>query len=363
MKISSKTVLYFCLILLGVSGFFFTIFLDYPTGFYAFVVMAALGGFGVSANVWHTKRSGKELVCPAGSNCNVVVNSRYSRFFGIKLEYMGMAYFTLIILGYLALILFPEFFVGGRLLALSLLTVAAALFSCYLLFVQAILLRSWCIWCVLASFMSLTVFFISLISLPLAVSWLVNITHVIEMFQFLGFVLGMGGATAAVFLFLNNFLKDSSISESELKTLQSFYELVWFGFGLVVISQFAFYVTDPQILIRSGLFIAKIIAMLVSGFAGAMLMIIFAPFLAYVPFHNMGQKPEVSWLTKLRRPTFIIGAVAITSWYFAFATNFMTENRIAVLLIGYFALLILSGIASVLSEKIICGHNPNQKTC
>lgn len=362
MKISIKTILYFCLILIGISGFFFTIFLPYPSGFYAFVIMAALGGFGVSANVWHTKKNGKQLVCPTGSNCNVVVNSRYSKFFGLKLEYMGMLYFTVIISGYLALIFFPEFFVGWRLLALSLLTVAAALFSSYLLFVQAVLLRSWCIWCVLASFMSLTVFFISLVSLPLAISWLSDMRNIIEMLQFLGFVLGMGGSVSATFLFLNNFLKDSVITEAELKTLQSFYELVWFGFGLILIGQFAFYVTDPGVLTQSGLFIAKIIAMLVCGFAGAMLMIIFAPFLSFVPFIN-DEKSKSSWLIKIRRPTFIVGAIALSSWYFAFSTNFITETRLSVLLLGYVILLILAVFSGILYEKLICGRNQYKKTC
>lgn len=361
MNISSKTFLYFGIILLGVGGFFFTIFLPYPQGFYAFVVMAALGGFSVSANVWHTKKNHKELVCPMGSNCNVVVNSRYSKFFGIRLEYMGMAYFTIIILGYLALIFFPQFFVGGRLIALAMLTIAAALFSCYLLFVQAVLLRSWCIWCVLASMMSLTVFFISLISLPLATGFLTSIENIIVMLQFLGFVLGMGGATSAVFLFLNNFLKDSSIDEDELQTLQSFYELVWFGFGLVLISQFAMYVTAPGILSESPTFIMRIISLLVSGFSGALLMIIFAPFLIYVPFTKPGAKPHGSWLLKLRTPIFVVGAIAMASWYFAFATHFMPVRSLDKLIIAYLIFLGLSVIAGMLWEEIVGRSTPPPK--
>ena len=86
MKIPGQTILYFIIIFVGISGFFFTLFLDKPVGFYAFVVAAALGGFGVAYNVWNTKRSGKSLVCPTGSDCNAVVNSKYSKFLKIRIK-------------------------------------------------------------------------------------------------------------------------------------------------------------------------------------------------------------------------------------------------------------------------------------
>lgn len=159
LSISKRILLYFGLLFVGISGFFFTVILPQPAGFYAFVVMAALGGFGVSANIWLAKRSKKQLVCPSGSDCNIVVTSRYSKFFSIPLEYFGMFYFATIFVSYLVLVFSPQSLMGTPHLLIITLSVCAFFFSSYLLFVQAFLLRAWCIWCVLAAMLSLTIFF------------------------------------------------------------------------------------------------------------------------------------------------------------------------------------------------------------
>lgn len=167
--ISKRMVLYFSLLFLGISGFFFTVLLPYPEGFFAFVGVAALGGFGVSATILYSKKTNTQLVCPTGSDCDVVIKSRYSKFFGIPLEYLGMAYFAAIFIAYIILLAFPQLLPGVALLGLRLLTMGAFFFSLYLLFVQAFLLRQWCIWCLLAAMLSMIIFFISLISLESAV--------------------------------------------------------------------------------------------------------------------------------------------------------------------------------------------------
>jgi len=86
--------LYFFLLLLGISGFFFAVIWPHAVGFYAFIAFAAAGGFGVSLYIYYTKRHHKQLVCPIGSNCNAVVTSRYAKFLGVSLEYWGMFFDT-----------------------------------------------------------------------------------------------------------------------------------------------------------------------------------------------------------------------------------------------------------------------------
>ena len=346
--ISSTTILYFGLILLGLSGFFFTMFLKHPVGFYAFIVVAALAGLGVAGNVWYTKKNKKQLVCPTGSDCNSVINSRFSKFFGIPLEILGIIYFAVIILGYLGLIFFPEFFVGNRLIALAMLTIGAALFSSYLLFVQAFILEQWCIWCILTAFMSLTIFLFSLISLPVATGFLSGIASFISMLKFLGFILGLGSTIAAIVLFLGKFLKDDKIDEKECDILRSFSELIWLGLGLTLMSEFIFYVVNPR-LIQDEAFVVRIIALMISAFIGAVFMIIFAPFLTYIPFGDTGE--IASPLKKLRKPIFALGALSISSWFFAFATNFIIKGDLLVLLISYAIFSIAVITTSLLWEK------------
>ncbi|MDP2641349.1 MAG: vitamin K epoxide reductase family protein [Candidatus Yanofskybacteria bacterium] len=346
--ISNRILVYFALLLLGISGFSFTVILPQPAGFYGFVAIAALGGFGVSAMIAYTKRSGKHLVCPVGSDCNAVVTSKYSRFFGIHLEYLGMTYFAAIFFVYGIMLFLPGLISGIALSFVALLTTGAFFFSSYLLFVQAFLLRQWCIWCILAAMLSMTIFFISLISQAIAVSFLANGGEVLAMLQSLGFALGLGGSTAAVFLF-SKFLQDKDIDSKELSVLKGVSELVWVGLVLILMSNFAQYVTNPEALAQSSVFLAQILSLFVVAVAGAVLMIIFAPLLSVIPFTDGPQ----SSLASLRKPTFIIGAVALSSWYFAFATNHVPGFHFMVFLATYGTILVTSVAISMLWERSI----------
>lgn len=169
------------------------------------------------------------------------------------------------------------------------------------------------------------------------------------MVQFLGFALGMGGSSAAVFLFFR-FLKDSDIDEKELGALQDISELVWVGAGLVLMSQFALYTVYPMMLAQSGVFLAKIISLFGVVIAGGVLMIIFAPFLAYIPFEKKLKGGTRAGFAALRRPTVMLGAVALCSWYFAFVMNFISEYDLTLLLAVYGVVLMFAVILSMLWE-------------
>jgi len=348
--ISREIFLWFGLMLFGISGFFLTVIFPQPEGFYAFVAVAALGGFGVSSYVWYAKSHGKQLVCPSGGECNAVVTSKYSKFFEIQLEYLGMLYFCIIFFSYVFMLLAPQFFEGIFRAGLMMLTASASFFSGYLLFVQAFLLKKWCIWCILSSMFSLTIFFIALISLGEAVIFLQSVGNLLLMLKFLGFALGMGGATAAVFLFLQ-FLRDSDIDEKELSAIKDVLELVWVGLALCVMSQFALYVANPTEFMGSWVFLVEMVALFAAAFAGAVFMIIYAPFLAFIPFSKKSKENSAAGFTGLRRPTLVIGAFALSSWYFAFVMNFIPEYGIVSLLTAYGAVLAFVFLGIMLWER------------
>lgn len=355
--VSPNILLYFFLLLLGVSGFFVATFWPQAGGFYAFIVLSALGGLGVSIYIRHTKRHNKQLVCPVGSNCNVVITSHYSKFLGVSLEYWGMLYYGVLLASYAFLVFAPGFLPQMLLSGLFLLTVSAFLFSLYLLFVQAFILRQWCIWCLLSAILSTAIFMASLASVDFATAFLAGAGGVIEAIHALGFVLGMGGATAALFLFLS-FLRDLDIDDSEARTLKSMSELVWFGLILTLVSQLARLVIFPEILARSGPFVVQTTALFAVAVSGAVLMIIFAPFLTMIPFHRTdedkaGDPP--SPLERLRKPLFITGAVALSSWYFAFGMDFLSPNgvTVSVLFSIYAAILVVAIVVALLCDKAI----------
>lgn len=349
--ISGKIALYFALMTLGAGSFFFTVFLPRPEGFYAFAAIAALSGLGVATNIWYTKSHHGTLVCPTGSDCNAVITSRYSKFFGIPLEYLGMAYFGLIFISYISLIFLPFTFSPKAIIALTLLSTAAAFFSIYLLFVQAVLLKQWCIWCVLASMLSLVIFFISLRGLPLAIFFLAAAGWLFEALKSLGFVLGLGSSTVAGFLFLK-FLHDFNIDERELSVLKIISELAWFGLALILIGQFSLYISHTDELSQSSKFIVQTTALFITGIAGAALLIIFAPLLAYVPFSDIADRR--SPLVKLRRPTFVTGAAALSSWYFSFGVWFLPDKYgLGELILAYLLIVAAAVMAAIILESYL----------
>ncbi len=350
--VQSNIFLYFFLLILGISGFFFAVIWPQTIGFYAFIAFAAAGGFGVTLYIYYTKKHNKQLVCPIGSNCNVVINSQYSKFLGVSIEYWGMLYYAVIFTAYIILIFAAHLLSGLFLTGLIMFTAAAFFFSLYLLFAQAFLLRQWCIWCILSAMLSIVIFIISLASINFAVAFLAEITTIIGAIHAFGFALGVGGATVALFLF-SRFLRDLDIDEKELQTLKGISELTWLGLALILMSQFALYVAYAETLALSGTFLAQTIALFVVTISSAVLMIIFAPFLAVIPFNETAKDHRHSLLESLRRPVFITGAVALASWYFAFIMNYLPGYELAVLLLAYVVVLATAVAIGLFWERII----------
>ncbi|HXK53044.1 hypothetical protein H6802_03190 [Candidatus Nomurabacteria bacterium] len=106
------------------------------------------------------------------SGCETVKNSEYSYLFGIRLPVLGVAFFSTFLLlsglgvfvqaGYLRTQLFKDFF-KGRLYSFSilLLGLVGAFVEVYLLFIQHVILKEYCSWCLLLGIVALVVFVLS----------------------------------------------------------------------------------------------------------------------------------------------------------------------------------------------------------
>lgn len=355
--IQSNIYLYFLLIILALSGFVFSVIWPNALGFYAFIAVMATGGLGVTFYIYETKSNNRVLVCPTGSNCNAVINSPYSKFLGVSLEYWGMIYYGLILISYLGFIFTPNLLSNFMRLGLSLMTTGAFLFSLYLLFIQAFILRQWCIWCILSASLSITIFIISLVSTSFAIYFLSNMVAVLDFVNTLGFGLGIGGVSVALFLF-SKFLKDSNINNTELQTLKEISEMIWLGLVLVLVSHFALYVINPSVLSKSASFLIQTISLFVAGISGAVLMIIFAPFLTMIPFgqtdeENKENNTALSSIGALEKPFFATSAISLSSWYFAFVVNYLTSFDLFTLFISYLIVLFIAVVLSLVWEKRI----------
>lgn len=135
------------------------------------ILVAVLGasGFMLSRHIWYSKRKTTPLVCPLNGKCENVINSRFSKLLGIPLELIGMAYYGLIALFYLTYSFSPQTLPNIASFIILGLTSAAFAFSIYLTALQAVVLKSWCTWCLfsagLCTLIFICVLFISELSL------------------------------------------------------------------------------------------------------------------------------------------------------------------------------------------------------
>ncbi|MEX2436533.1 MAG: vitamin K epoxide reductase family protein [Candidatus Paceibacterota bacterium] len=351
--IKADIVFYFILLIVGVGGFLSAITWPETEGFYVFICLSALSGLGVAGYIYYKKSSNSHLICPSGSDCDVVIGSKYSKFLKVPLEYWGISYYVSIIVSYGLFLMIPELRSGILMPLIIILTSAALLFSLYLIFVQGFILRNWCIWCLLSAMMSISIFIAALVSIESILPSLVTIEPVLILMKDLGFIFGIGGATAAVFIFMK-FLEDYNLDHKEVDTLKSFYESIWLGLALVFISKYSLYIIHAQTLSSSSLFHAEMIGLFVVLIAGVVFKIILSPFLVVLPFkkEKEGDKKSIS-LESVQRTTILTGAIALASWYFSFFTNYIPEYSISTLMVIYLIFLLSAVILAIILNNSI----------
>lgn len=126
------------------------------------IVISAFLGFLIAFYIYYKKSRQEQLVCILGEDCNKVVTSKYSRFLGIRLEVIGMAYYGLIAIYYgVDGAFFQSNFpiVGTAVTGASIL---AFLLSLYLIAIQLAVLRDLCEWCIASAILSTAIFLLVL---------------------------------------------------------------------------------------------------------------------------------------------------------------------------------------------------------
>ncbi len=134
---------------------------------YIFPAIVAVAGF-ILARYIHTKKKKKEkLVCLLDSDCDAVVHSQYSTFLGVPLEIYGMIYFALMSLFFLSAIVSPQVYSSYCLIIIPIIAFASFLFSTYLVFIQILLLKDWCMWCLASTILTTLLLVAVLMTSPL----------------------------------------------------------------------------------------------------------------------------------------------------------------------------------------------------
>lgn len=103
------------------------------------------------------QKNGRPMVCLVGEECEKVVFSRFGTTLGVKNEIWGLIYYFALLVLIVILFSFPQFsYHATAMILLS--SAGAALFSIYLFFLQILVLRDYCSWCILATIINCTVF-------------------------------------------------------------------------------------------------------------------------------------------------------------------------------------------------------------
>jgi uncharacterized membrane protein len=126
--------------------------------FHIAVVFLSLGGLLLASYIHHKKFIREKFICPAGFDCETVIYSKYSKFLGIPVENIGIIYYLLVALSYTALLIFPQWNSDIFSFTVLSMTTLAFIFSVYLTYTQAVLLKEWCTWCLLSALLCTLIF-------------------------------------------------------------------------------------------------------------------------------------------------------------------------------------------------------------
>lgn len=309
--------------------------------------IACGGGLFISLYMLYKKFTHKNLACPREHPCDSVLHSRFARSFGVPNEFLGAFYFALVAV----LLAFPVGETGTAwfLLILFFVLMTGALFSLYLIGVQAFVIRRWCLWCVGIALTNL-VLIVSLLSFP--IHQIVPLLKTQKLFWVVlhnvGFILGVGAATITDIFFFR-FLKDRVISQEEKETMDTLTSIIWVGLGVLLISGVALYLGDIGRLSISSKFLLKVVVVGVIVVNGILLNMLVAPYLRRLSFE--GTVPA----SRFRRAAFALGGISIVSWYVAFLLGSLRTIHIDFLsaLFGYGILLAVVIFGSQIAERII----------
>jgi len=118
------------------------------------IVLGLLGIINATYLIWKGRKK-QPLVCPIGQDCNVVLDSKWNKIFFIRNDILGLLFYTGIIIGAILL-----FFDADGIVKTSLIFVSGfvVLFSGFLVFVQAKIIKNYCFYCLISAFINVLIF-------------------------------------------------------------------------------------------------------------------------------------------------------------------------------------------------------------
>ena len=206
------------------------------------IIITALGGLFLSIYIKKHKHSEEHMVCPIGQKCFSIVNGRFSQFFGIPIEYLGIIYYILIALLYIGS-LFQNLPNQVILIAVLLSGIGFA-FSMYLTIIQVFVIKKWCTLCLGSMALSFIIIVLSFLGYEQSFAEFAY-THrdLLKWIYTIGVFVGTTITTLHAYVFIK-FLKDFKISRKEEYRLKMFSHTAWTSLGILCLSGLGLILTD-----------------------------------------------------------------------------------------------------------------------
>jgi uncharacterized membrane protein len=306
------------------------------------LILSALCGFLLSFYIYKKKHRKETMTCPIGSDCDSVVNSDYSKFFGVNLEIWGIIYYGVILASYTLLYAIPLFYSPFPVLALVTFSTVALLFSAYLTVIQWLVLKEWCTWCLTSAFLSTLIFLSSIAASQFTFIEILAYNQGLLFFiHLIGIALGIGAASIADVFFLR-FLKDFKISLEESAILRIFGQILWFALAIVIITSMALYLPSRELAIQSPQFLIEMFVLVVITINAVYLTLIISPRLVAMSFDK--ESTETKEQDRQKKVAFASGAISLVSWYvlLVLVSPLPIYYSFTSLLLGYIGLLFIA---------------------
>ncbi len=324
---------------------------------YIITIVLALIGFITASAIRHSKKIGRPMVCPLDSDCDSVIHSSYSKFFGVDVTNFGLVYYGVTATLYALFAIFSSQIPDWLFVIGFLLTTFAVIFSFYLIIIQFLIIREWCFWCLVSAFISVGLLISSAFALgPNLHQFLYEYKNIIVVLHALSAALGVGTVMVTDIFFMK-FLQDQKISPGESEILDTLSQVVWFALGMLILTGVALFLPSSIAHLAKTKFIAKVVIVGVIVVNGILLNLLIAPKLIKISFGGESTD-HPNELRHLRKMAFAFGAVSIVSWIATFILGSVRSLSLSVgqILGIYLAIILVAIIGSQIFDRRVSKH-------
>jgi len=153
-------------------------------------------------------------------------------------------------------------------------------------------------------------------------------------------------------------------SKKEKEIMDTLSQIIWFGLAVLLLSGIGLYLPNASALNATPKFLVKMIIVCIIILNGAVMNILIAPQLVKLSFKSLAKKKNTR-LILLRRLSFALGVISITSWYSALILG-VTPKDVPIPFLGilslYIAALIVAILCSQFYERYLVRMANNQRS-